>query len=109
MDDVIKFLEVSNTDHRFADQKRMMIASPPLRRPFPVTESVVLPPDLRWSIMPSVQPNQLFSRAEIGILACSKCGKPMRFSCIEPAAPGYDIRTFECVECNSSERFSVAI
>jgi hypothetical protein len=47
LDDVIKFLEVSNTDHRFADQKRMMIASPPLCRPFPVTESVVLPPDLR--------------------------------------------------------------
>ena len=59
--------------------------------------------------MPAVQPNPLFSRAEIGILACSKCGKPMRLSCIEPAAPGYDIRTFECTKSDLSECFSVAI
>jgi hypothetical protein len=25
------------------------------------------------------------------------------------AAPSYDVRTFECVRCNSRERFSVAI
>jgi len=29
----------------------------------------------------------------------------MRLSCIEPAAPGYDIRTFECTKCDSSECF----
>jgi ribosomal protein L37AE/L43A len=59
--------------------------------------------------MPSTRPEQLHSRAEIGILTCSKCGNPMRSSQIEPAAPGYDVRTFECVKCDSSERFSVAI
>jgi hypothetical protein len=59
--------------------------------------------------MPSTHPNPLHSRSEIGILACSKCGNPMRLSQIEPAARGYDVRTFECVRCNSSERFSVAI
>lgn len=59
--------------------------------------------------MPSVHPDPLYSRAEIGILACSKCHKPMRLSCIEPAASGYDVRTFECAKCDSSERFLVAI
>jgi hypothetical protein len=37
--------------------------------------------------MPSTQLNPLRSRAEIGILACSRCGNPMRLSHIEPAAP----------------------
>ena len=43
------------------------------------------------------------------LLACSKCHKPMRLSCIEPSAPGFDIRTFECLACNTTEKFSVAI
>jgi hypothetical protein len=59
--------------------------------------------------MPSIQANPLFSRAEIGILACSKCRKPKRLTCIEPASPGFDIRTFECSECSTIERFNVAI
>jgi hypothetical protein len=59
--------------------------------------------------MPSVHPDRLFSCAEIGVLACSKCHKPMRLSCIEPSAPGFDIRTFECPGCNTTEKFSVAI
>jgi hypothetical protein len=29
----------------------------------------------------------------------------MRLSQIEPAAPGYDVRTFECAKCDSSVRF----
>jgi hypothetical protein len=57
--------------------------------------------------MASTHSDPLYSRAEIGILACSKCGGPMRLSLIEPAAHGYDVRTCECAE--SSERFSVAI
>jgi len=59
--------------------------------------------------MPSTHLKPPHSRAEIGILACSKCGNPMRLSQIEPAAPGYDVHTFECAKCDSSERFSVAI
>jgi hypothetical protein len=59
--------------------------------------------------MPSTHPDPLCSRAEIGILACAKCGNPMRLSQIGPASPGYDVRTFECAKCNSSERFPVAI
>jgi hypothetical protein len=59
--------------------------------------------------MPSTHLTPLFSCAEIGVLACSKCGNPMRLSQIEPAAPGYDARIFECAKCDSSERFLVAL
>jgi hypothetical protein len=59
--------------------------------------------------MPSTQPNTLFSRAEIGILACSKCANPMRLSRIEPGEPGFDLRTFECAKCEVNQRFAVAI
>jgi hypothetical protein len=45
LDDVVKFLKISNTDHRFANGKRMMIASPPQPRHLSVTESVALPPN----------------------------------------------------------------
>lgn len=58
-------------------------------------------------MMSSIHPNPLFSRAEIGILPCSKCGTPMRLDSIEPTAPGMDVRTFECTKCNTSERFAV--
>jgi hypothetical protein len=56
--------------------------------------------------MPSIQSEPLFTRAEIGILACSKRRKPMRLTCI---TRGFDLRTFECSECNTIERFTVAI
>jgi hypothetical protein len=59
--------------------------------------------------MSSTHPNPLFSRAEIGILPCSKCGTPMRLACIEPTGPGLDVRTFECTKCNTIQRFAVAI
>jgi hypothetical protein len=61
------------------------------------------------SVMPSIQTEPLFSRSEIGILACSKCRKPMRLAYIEPAAQGFDTRAFECSDCNTVERFTVAI
>jgi hypothetical protein len=59
--------------------------------------------------MPSVQATALFSAAEIGVLSCSKCSRPMRLACIEPVKPGFDLRTFECTKCNSSERFLVKV
>jgi hypothetical protein len=59
--------------------------------------------------MLSTQPNPVLSVAEIGVLNCSGCGKPMRLSCIEPAKPGSDLRTFECAKCNTDETFLVAI
>jgi len=59
--------------------------------------------------MLSTQPQSSLSVAEIGVLNCSGCGKPMRLSCIEPAKPGFDLRTFECAKCNTDETFLVAI
>lgn len=59
--------------------------------------------------MPSTHLHPVYCCAEIGILACSRCGNPMRLSQIESAAPGYDVRTYECAKCDSSERFSGVI
>lgn len=59
--------------------------------------------------MLSVHSDPPYSRAEIGILACSKCHKPMRLACIEPSSPGFDVRTFECSACEKRECFSVSI
>jgi hypothetical protein len=59
--------------------------------------------------MLSTQPNPLFSVAEIGVLNCSGCGKPMRLARIEPDKPGFDLRTFECPKCSTRESFIVAI
>jgi hypothetical protein len=59
--------------------------------------------------MQSTQPNPLFSVAEIGILNCSGCGKPVRLTSIEPDKAGYELRTFACANCNTDKAFLVAI
>jgi hypothetical protein len=59
--------------------------------------------------MPSTRPDPLFSVADIGVFPCTKCGKPMRLSSIEPAEPGFDVRTFECEKCNQTLKFAVSI
>lgn len=51
----------------------------------------------------------LFSVAEIGVIACSKGGKPMKFLGSEPDQPGVDVHTFECAKCDSAVKFAVAI
>jgi hypothetical protein len=41
---------------------------------------------------------------------CSACGTRMWLTLIEPADdPGYDARTFECLDCNHSEVVLVEI
>jgi hypothetical protein len=84
--------------------------------PSPSEEAVIgdreignAPAQSRGSMMSSIQPNPLYSRAEIGILPCSKCGKPMRLACIEPGQPGHEVRTFECPEFKTTGSFAVAI
>jgi hypothetical protein len=59
--------------------------------------------------MLSTQPNPLFGVAEIGVLNCSGCGKPMRLACIEPETPGCDLRTFKCAKCNTGKTFLVVL
>jgi hypothetical protein len=36
-------------------------------------------------------------------MLCPKCGAHLALARIEPAQPGYDLRTFECRECGHSE------
>jgi hypothetical protein len=59
--------------------------------------------------MPSTQSDPLFSIAEIGVIPCAKCRKPMKLSSIEPTEPGFDLRTFHCHKCNHTVKFAVSI
>ena len=38
---------------------------------------------------------------------CTKCGAQMVLARIEPAKPGYDLRTFECTKCNNVDQYIV--
>ena len=51
----------------------------------------------------------MFSVADIDVFPCVKSAKPMKLSCIEPAEPGFDVRTFECEKCNHTVKFAVSI
>jgi hypothetical protein len=75
----------------------------------PVTESAACSRPTQGKHMPSAQPDPLFSVAEIGVIPCAKCRKPMRVSSIEPTGPGFDVRTFECEKCNHTVKFAVSI
>jgi hypothetical protein len=59
--------------------------------------------------MLSTQSNPIFCVAELGILIWSRYGKPMRLAGVEPDKPGFDLRTFEHVKCNTGTTFLVAI
>ena len=59
--------------------------------------------------MTSTQTEALFSVADIGVIPCARCAKPMKLSCIEPSEPGFDTRTFECEKCNRTVMFAVSI
>jgi hypothetical protein len=74
-----------------------------------VTESAACSRQTQGSIMPTTQTDPLYSIADFGVFSCANCGKPMRLSCIEPAEPGFDVRTFECEKCNHTVKFAVSI
>ena len=38
---------------------------------------------------------------------CTKCGAKMVLARVEPAKPGYDLRTFECTKCNNVDQYIV--
>jgi hypothetical protein len=38
---------------------------------------------------------------------CTKCGAPMILARIEPAKPGFDLRTFECAKCNNADQYII--
>ena len=39
--------------------------------------------------------------------ACTKCGAEVMLVRIEPANSGFDLRTFECSECNNVDQYIV--
>ena len=38
---------------------------------------------------------------------CTKCRAPMVLARIEPAKPGFDLRTFECSSCNNADQYII--
>jgi hypothetical protein len=40
---------------------------------------------------------------------CSKCGRPLLLTRIEPEEPGFDLRTYYCAFCESHETIIAAI
>jgi hypothetical protein len=41
-------------------------------------------------------------------LPCTECGASVRLVCIEPAKPGFDLRTFKCSKCDNVDQYVVA-
>jgi hypothetical protein len=40
---------------------------------------------------------------------CSKCGRPLLLTRIEPEEPGFDLRKYYCAFCSTNESIIVAI
>ena len=40
---------------------------------------------------------------------CSKCGRPLILTRIEPEEPGFDLRTYYCAACENSEVIIAAV
>jgi hypothetical protein len=38
---------------------------------------------------------------------CTKCEAPVALARIEPAKPGFDLRTFECSKCNNADQYII--
>ena len=38
---------------------------------------------------------------------CTKCGAHVILARIEPAKPGFDLRTFECSKCNNADQYII--
>jgi hypothetical protein len=55
------------------------------------------------------QPHRFDStKPPVGQRWCPVCGVPMFLASIEPSdQPGHDLRTFECVTCDFSEKATV--
>jgi hypothetical protein len=78
--------------------------SPPLNWHLPVTESVALPPDPRRSIMPSLEVLLDSSRIAIQPHRCPECLGPMVLTHIKPSRIGFELRTFEGVNCDHVDK-----
>src|SRR5258705_7443218 len=83
----------------------LIIRSPPPLRLLPVTESVALPPEARWNAMtdyPAAIP--MFA---IQQLRCPKCRAHMKLARTSPGPTGFEIKRFDCSECNHVEQIAI--
>jgi hypothetical protein len=83
----------------------LLIRSPPLFGFYPVTESVVLPPEARWNAMTDYPAAILLSA--IQKLRCPKCRARMRLARTSPGPTGFNLRTFDCSECDHAEQIAI--
>jgi hypothetical protein len=52
------------------------------------------------------RPTPTCTRFEIAInMPCIKCGERMRLALIEPRDRNFDLLTYQCIPCDSSESF----
>lgn len=59
------------------------------------------------SASPGTKPTSLDEIIEARPQPCTKCGAPMILARIEPAKPGFDLRTFECSKCNNADQYII--
>ena len=71
---------------------------------YPVTESIVLPPDVRDYIMPSLAVLFDPSRVAIQPHCCPRCLGPMVLTHIKPSRIGFEKRTFQGVNCDHVDK-----
>ena len=55
----------------------------------------------------NINPVIIMRDADAQRMKCPACGKKMKLHHIEPVAPRFDLRTFECAKCEMGETFVV--
>jgi hypothetical protein len=55
----------------------------------------------------AVQSSRLGVTFELKPQPCTKCQAPVVLARIEPAKPGFDLRTFECSKCNNADQYII--
>lgn len=58
---------------------------------------------------PNPFPNLILNASEAPLVTCTSCDGMMVISLIEPAAPGFEIRTYKCNWCEAEEQFVVQL
>jgi hypothetical protein len=59
------------------------------------------------AFMPASSRTPALFRDSLMEAPCTKCSAKMRLARIEPAKPGYDLRTFECTKCSNTDQYIV--
>lgn len=52
-------------------------------------------------------PNLILSARDMPYINCLTCGRPMKMMCAESVAEDFDLRAYECDQCEIGETFVV--